>query len=141
VLANLVYLSIRQADSPEADIAHILAQAQQNNSKDGITGVLLYSATRFVQYLEGEYQLIDSLYSKIKRDPRHYRVTLLHTGLIGHRYFPSWHMGSKYIDEADICYLTDLDETEKALFQSLLNGEALGANAQPVLAVVRKFFK
>ncbi|MCU0451358.1 MAG: BLUF domain-containing protein [Bernardetiaceae bacterium] len=89
MLANLVYLSIRKKACTEDDIAQILAKAEQNNSKEGITGVLLYSATRFVQYLEGEFQQIDGLYSKIKRDPRHERVTLLHTGLIQQRYFPS----------------------------------------------------
>ncbi|MCU0451357.1 MAG: hypothetical protein MUC97_16205 [Bernardetiaceae bacterium] len=50
-------------------------------------------------------------------------------------------MGSQYFDEGGIRFLTVLDQAEKDLFQSLLQGDLADADTRSILAIVHKFFK
>ena len=52
-LYQLVYTSARNAKCDENEITSIVAACQRNNPGKDITGVLLYSDNRFLQYLEG----------------------------------------------------------------------------------------
>ncbi len=137
MLSNLVYVSARKPNCTPAEIEKILDACNRNNQSVDITGVLLYSDTRFVQYLEGEYKLIFELYDKIKLDDRHKNVILITSGPINERTFPSWQMGSKKVDFNNIDFRTEMDATEKSEFQKLLSGnETKGA-----LSLIKKVFK
>lgn len=139
MLSHLVYVSARQPHCTEEEIQKILASCKSNNSSLDITGVLLYSDTHFVQYLEGNYKNIMGLYDKIKLDDRHKNAVLISSSPIKERSFPSWQMGSKKFDDKSIDYLTDVADSEKTLFSDILSGKE--QNGNKALSLVKKFFK
>lgn len=80
-------------------LTQISEHAHHKNAKLGITGVLLFSRGRCIQVIEGLPNRIETLYEKIKVDPRHTDVqTLIHTQ-VTKRSFEAWHM--RVVDISD----------------------------------------
>ena len=121
-LYQLVYTSARQPNCNEKEIANILDSCKRNNPPKDITGILLHSDDLFIQYLEGDKDII-KLYDAIKDDPRHKRVVMLSYGPLQERVFPSWHMGYKNLPKERIDFLTDGNPNDKQVFQSIIKGE------------------
>jgi hypothetical protein len=139
MLSHLVYVSVRKPNCTEEEIENILAACKRNNAGLDITGVLLYSGTHFLQYLEGDYKEISGLYEKIKKDDRHKNVVLITTGPIKERTFPTWEMGSKKINEGKVEFQTDIDKEEAKTFQDIMSGKNQEGNK--ALKLIKKFFK
>src|ERR1700734_2023146 len=68
---SLLYLSEGSVPFSQADLRELLRKANENNSKLGITGLLLFKGENFLQVLEGERETVLALYKKITQDPRH----------------------------------------------------------------------
>ncbi|ADR21490.1 blue-light sensor BLUF [Marivirga tractuosa] len=139
MLSHLVYVSVRKKECTEEEIDKILAACKRNNPELDVTGVLLYSKTHFLQYLEGDYKEISGLYEKIKTDDRHKNVVLITTGQIKERSFPSWEMGSKEINEEKVEFQTDLSKEEAKTFQDIISGKDQEGNRS--IQLIKKFFK
>lgn len=94
-----------------------------------ITGVLLYNQKKFLQYLEGDYETIKSLYGDIKKDERHKNVILvsLSKDFLDRRVFPSWAMGEKDLNDNSYNFEA-IDNSTKELFEKAINGEELSAS-------------
>ena len=95
-LVQLIYLSDLAAKD-ESEIAPILKSAVKHNSKNGITGMLLYSGGNFLQVLEGEKAAVDETYARICRDPRHRNTVLLTEEPVTERHFANWQMGYRQL--------------------------------------------
>jgi hypothetical protein len=132
-------VSVRTPQCTEPEIDRILNSCEKNNEGIGITGVLLYSATNFIQYIEGDYKTIISLYDRIKTDPRHKNVVLIASAPIQDRSFPSWHMGARKIDMSGVEFKTEISAEDQVIFQTILSGKALAANK--AFGLIKKFFK
>lgn len=139
MLAHLAYVSVRKKNCTDQEIDKILASCKTNNAPLDVTGVLIYSDTRFVQYVEGESAVLTSLYDKIKKDPRHERAVMISYSPISSRIFPSWQMGSRKLASDDVSYLTDITSEDKMEFTNILSGkETEGGKVRDLL---QKFFK
>ncbi len=138
MLSQIVYVSTRNKNCTDVEIQNILASCQKNNPLLDITGILLYSDTKFIQMVEGEYQVISGLYDKIKLDHRHDQVRMIATSPIKQKSFPSWHMGSKKISESPVDFNTPITSQEKAVFNNILNG--VEDDSKKVLNILKKFF-
>lgn len=138
MLSQLVYVSNRRSTCTSEEIEKILASCKKNNPPLNITGVLLYSDTKFIQLVEGDAKVITTLYDKIKLDSRHNSPLMLSYGPIKERSFPSWHMGSKKLAANDVDFKTDISAEDKAVFNNLLNG--VEADGQRILNILKKFF-
>jgi len=136
MLSELIYVSHRSINCADEDVAQILESSIHQNSKEGITGVLLYSKTQFIQVLEGEALTILKLYDHIKKDRRHHNPLLINLNIIEKRYFPSWQMGSKNVKE-DYKFLTCLNNEEQAIFKQLLTGQ----ESSKAVDIIHKIFK
>jgi len=88
----LVYRSIAIPTFKQIDVIELLDKARDNNSRDNITGCLLYYEGEFVQYLEGNQVKVLNLFDKIKVDKRHEDVTILAYGVTDSREFKDWEM-------------------------------------------------
>ena len=75
------------------DVKDILKDSRRNNSKLGITGALCLSNGIFLQCLEGERLVVNSLYHRILLDQRHHDPAILDFEEIVCRQFGSWSMG------------------------------------------------
>ncbi|MGH1338789.1 MAG: BLUF domain-containing protein [Aureispira sp.] len=123
-LYNLVYVSTRLPNCDEKELQTILAESRTKNDSKNITGILLYSSNRFLQYLEGDKEEIFSLYRNIKKDKRHQQVALLYHVPIKERIFPSWQMGYRDLDAEQINYQTKAEEADRELFKRLITQDA-----------------
>lgn len=139
MLAHLAYVSKRKSNCTEEEIEKILAACKKNNPPLNVTGVLLYSDSTFIQYVEGESNELMTLYDKIKKDIRHEKAVMVSYGAITEKIFPSWHMGNRKLASAEVDYLTDITTGDKEVFHKIMNGkEEEGTKVQSLLM---KFFK
>ncbi|MDX2195672.1 MAG: BLUF domain-containing protein [Cytophagales bacterium] len=138
MLSHIVYVSKRKSICTDAEIEKILASCTKNNPPLNITGVLLYSDQKFIQYVEGEYKNIMQLYDKIKLDPRHDSVAMVSIGPIDNRIFPSWNMGSKKVHFDNVNFITDISSDDKVLINNILSGKE--ESGRKVQSLVMKLF-
>lgn len=139
MLAHLVYVSARKRNCTDEEIEKILAACRVNNGPLDITGVLLYSDTRFIQYVEGKSTALLGLYDKIKKDTRHEKTVMISYNPISKRIFPSWQMGSLKMTSDDISFITDITQQDKDIFQNIINGSE--TDGTKVSDLLTKFFK
>ena len=93
MLVRLMYAS-RVAEGLKPDALHaILKKSTTNNPTIGVTGVLCFSGSVFLQVLEGGRSQVSALYNRIVVDPRHRDVVLLTYTEIAERRFAGWAMG------------------------------------------------
>ncbi|MEM9842559.1 MAG: BLUF domain-containing protein, partial [Pseudomonadota bacterium] len=81
----------------ESELDQLLLQAQLNNRRDEISGLLVVGDNDFVQWLEGAKPAVQNLMARISSDRRHADVTLLEAGPIKRRLFGDWSM--LFVDE------------------------------------------
>jgi hypothetical protein len=80
-LARVIYRS--HSLLPEAPddrmpaVTEILRIARRNNSETGLTGVLLFDGTSFLQAIEGDIGHVESLYESIACDRRHENIEVI----------------------------------------------------------------
>jgi len=79
VLYRLVFVSDAAvpADHSTRSIAEILGASVTNNRRDEITGVMLFHRGQVAQIVEGARQDLDRLMTRLSRDDRHRRMTVL----------------------------------------------------------------
>lgn len=75
------------------NLRDIVSASQRNNSRDGITGFLIFDKTWFIQILEGDRTQVGETYNRIARDPRHTGATVADARNVSTRSFPNWTMG------------------------------------------------
>ena len=77
MLVRLMYAS-RAAEGLKPDaLSAIVRKSTAHNPAHGVTGVLCFSGTVFLQVLEGGRSQVSQLYNRIAADPRHHDVVLL----------------------------------------------------------------
>ena len=86
-LVHLIYSSIQTRDLSAGELTRLVSQSQDSNLRHGVTGILLHVGNTFFQILEGDPDVIDSLYAKITEDSRHAKVTRIICESIPRRYF------------------------------------------------------
>ncbi len=102
MLFELIYRSEADTNVSSDDVMHILNAARDFNRQNGFTGCLLYNNHQFVQVLEGEFNALNILYAKIRRDERHNKVVTLHMQEIEERAYPDWTMAFKSLEDEDM---------------------------------------
>jgi len=99
MLHELVYIS-REVECFSLDtLTELLHRVRPFNSAHNISGILLYKNGHFIQTLEGDKEVILKLFERIKHDPRHSSVTLLHLKPKKERAFDGWSMSIKVMDD------------------------------------------
>lgn len=97
MIHQLVYYSRNTVSGGDramlTNMREILSVSQRNNSRDGITGFLIFDKTWFIQILEGERARVTETYNRIARDTRHSAATIINVRDVPARLFPNWTMG------------------------------------------------
>jgi len=115
-MKRLTYISKFARSLTKKEIESIGIVSQTNNSREGITGVLLCCSGIFFQILEGEEDRIDRLYKIILEDERHNQILCLKSELnVSQRRFPDWSMEVIVLDENNDILLQPI----KILLQTL----------------------
>lgn len=92
MIYQLTYTSEAIKTLADDDIYAILKSSEQNNHQLKISGCLLLYNQKFYQILEGNETTVLALYEQIKRDPRHYNVTLTATSYAKEPLYKDWGM-------------------------------------------------
>ena len=92
MIFELIYYSTASPDLSTNDILNILENSRDFNSKNEITGCLLYHNNKFVQLIEGEEEAVKKLYAKIESDKRHSNLIIVIQDNIAGRSFKNWSM-------------------------------------------------
>lgn len=99
---ELIYHSMAMDNIGSNNIVDILEKSRKFNSKNNLTGCLLYHKGEFVQILEGEKQVVQKLFKKIEIDSRHTHVNLVYEGHIDKKVFNNWSMAFKELSDIDM---------------------------------------
>ncbi|MEM6801264.1 MAG: BLUF domain-containing protein [Bacteroidota bacterium] len=95
---QLLYLSSSSYLMNQEELLDILKKSRENNQYAGITGFMLYSEGNIIQLLEGQRDAVESLFSKISKDKRHFGVYCMLKEYSEKRDFPDWSMGFEHIE-------------------------------------------
>jgi hypothetical protein len=129
----LVYMSTAVKSLTDSELKELLIQSQVNNSKNNLTGLLLYSEGIFVQVLEGEVADLDEIFEKIVNDKRHKGIIELVREDIKERSFPHWSMGFKTLSPAEF--------NEFKAYIGTPDSSSLVYGKHPALAILKTFAK
>lgn len=91
-LMAIMYVSSSRVGLGYSDIFDILESSRRSNAQLDITGVLLYFRGRFMQYIEGPRDALESVFARIRSDPRHHDLTELLHEPIKTREFSGWRL-------------------------------------------------
>lgn len=112
-LHEVIYVSTIAPETPLSSVADIAGRARIANQIKGITGLLIFDGMRYCQQLEGPQKQVLNLMEKIRHDPRHMNVEIIHHGELASRRFKSFSLGYTTVEDPEV-----LERLEK------LDGEA-----------------
>ncbi|MDT0691015.1 BLUF domain-containing protein [Salegentibacter sp. F188] len=118
------YVSTVNPKLSKIEIQEALDFSKNWNNDHNITGILLYSQGNFFQVLEGEEQLLKSLFSRIKADERHKDVITLFKREIPNVKFDGYEADFISVDERHNfsqmeSYLSHVDNLNPAIQSSV----------------------
>nr|WP_299074325.1 BLUF domain-containing protein [uncultured Allomuricauda sp.] len=88
----VLYISKALKSFRTDDLKHLSTTSTINNQKKGISGYLYFENNCFLQYMEGEANIIDEMVDKISHDERHELLALIEKKDLTKRRFPDWGM-------------------------------------------------
>lgn len=91
-LYRLIYVSQAISGLAYPDLVDIAEKSERNNKNVGITGMLTFGDSMFLQVLEGSRRVISQTYNRILLDQRHTNAELIDFSEIEHRDFGLWSM-------------------------------------------------
>jgi hypothetical protein len=91
-LKSLAYTSRARLDLTDEDLHAIHRTARELNALDGITGLLAFDGSRFLQIIEGAEEGVDNLVARLRQDRRHSAFEVREERFIEGRSFPGWSM-------------------------------------------------
>ena len=109
-LIHCIYASAatRTFDTPA--LADLLQKARECNHGLGLTGMLLYTEGSLFQVLDGNPEVVDSLYVRIERDKRHQQVTKIVYEAIPMRSFAEWTMGFTKVSRKELADIAGVND-------------------------------
>lgn len=98
-LYEVLYISTLSQGQPLSTVAHIASYARRHNQQSGITGLLVFDGQRFGQQLEGPEAEVRALLARIRDDPRHVYVEVLHDAPLEARRFQNFSLGFSTLED------------------------------------------
>ena len=98
---HLIYSSTANINLMEAELHRLLDHWRIKKTQLGITGLLLYSEGHILQVLEGDADVVYSLYATIAANPHHRSLVKLADGPVANRVFTDWSMQMRTVDATD----------------------------------------
>lgn len=121
LLYQLVYCSICPKHISQESIENLLLISQNFNTKNNITGCIVFHNFEFVQLFEGTETAIDSLYNLVAHDIRHKHITIIDKQLVTERSFDKSFIATDlcvseiFADQLEIITINDLKSKVESL--------------------------
>ena len=136
-LRSIVYVSTALHLLNDAQLEELLTKTHLNNSRNQITGILLYQDGNFMQLIEGSTRDTYELYERIKSDNRHHNIITLLDQPIEERLFSDWSMAFRNLRNLSI---EDLAVAAPYLEDSL-RSEKYVSHPNRSLSLLKSFLK
>ena len=123
-MIRLLYTStcLIQKNDPGLPLVKILDASTKNNSKNGITGLLMHGGDMFIQLLEGADDQVFRLYVKLLDDPRHADCRVIFVTPTEKRLFPDWAMSAMTVPDVEFQEIREiLSHHDKTVEAKLLS--------------------
>jgi hypothetical protein len=91
-LKVIAYTSRARLDLGDDELQDIHRTARELNALDGITGLLAFDGSRFLQIIEGAEDAIDNLVRRLRNDRRHSAFEIRDERFVEERSFHEWSM-------------------------------------------------
>jgi len=91
-LTSVTYTSLARLDLQPSDLEDIHRTAREQNALEGVTGLLVFNGTHFLQIIEGSEEAIEDLIERLRKDPRHTGFEIRDRRKVDARSFPDWSM-------------------------------------------------
>lgn len=98
-MIRVTYLSQESSATSADALLALVTQCHRNNPGKGLTGMLLHGNGTFLQVLEGEDDVVDTLIDAIGRDPRHTNMKIVRREAITARQYADWSMGFERVTD------------------------------------------
>ena len=130
-MIRITYISKIAQPLSVKEIEKIGMISSQNNKLVNVTGLLVYFEKLFFQVLEGDDKVVDRLFVKIGKDPRHKDILRLKTEYeVNERLFPIWSMKMINLDSN----VDDLIRPIKILLRTVVESHSIVARyTQPTI--------
>lgn len=93
-LCQIIWISEAARNYSKPELLALLTKSRANNVRHGVTGLLLYHRGSFMQFMEGEADVVTAIFeNRIVPSRLHQNVTLLLQTEIKTRTFATWSMG------------------------------------------------
>ncbi|WP_344710164.1 BLUF domain-containing protein [Sphingomonas humi] len=89
---SITYTSLAALDLTAEQVHDIHQSAEALNGVDGISGILIFNGTHFLQIIEGPPDAVRELLERIRRDPRHSGIEIRDERMVDERLFGGWLM-------------------------------------------------
>lgn len=114
-LYEVLYVSTLAPNQPTSVVAEIAGRARVVNAELDVTGLLIFDGQRFCQQLEGPKKAVLKLIERIRNDPRHVNVEVLHHGPLAGRRFQRFSLAFSTVEDADALARMEQLDGEAAL--------------------------
>ncbi len=111
-LARLIYSSSLKPHVDHTEIKKIHEVAEEQNRKLRVTGMLIFGNENFLQAIEGDRDVINSLYDKIFHDPRHHQLIIRSYQEINDRKFNRFAMKLILLTQANAQFVLQFSTSE-----------------------------
>jgi hypothetical protein len=101
MLVRLLYASRIVEAADQSLLDSIMVKSRAHNPRAGVTGILCYSNSLFLQVLEGSRREVSHLYNRIANDKRHKDVEILYYEEVTERLFSNWTMGQVNLNKVN----------------------------------------
>ena len=109
-LYEVLYVSTLAPNQTPNVVAEIAGRARLVNADLDVTGLLIFDGQRFCQQLEGPQKAVLKLIERIRNDPRHINVEVIHHGPLAGRRFQQFSLAFSTVeDEEALARLEQLD--------------------------------
>lgn len=134
MLINLVYVSAATHLLPKEELVALMQKCADRNAQCELTGLLLYKDGNIMQVLEGPAQNVETVFERIKQDPRHKGLIVLLKEPIPARNFPDWGMAFRDLRSPELRDLPAYNE----FLNTPLTDFATPAQSRKLLNVFRQ---
>jgi hypothetical protein len=117
----MMYLSRMTTRLSDEEIEAIAKLSAVNNVQRDVTGMLVKVGNHFLQVIEGSDVALESLMTKLSKDPRHTEIQVIDNRHVDDRLFGKWNMAFFNADERDTVGVDEFDELRNGI-HTLVDG-------------------
>ena len=107
---QLAYISESTQGTGDSDVEAIVQVARTYNAARSISGLLIYNAGHYMQFLEGPQGPTLTCFEKVRQDRRHHSVHPFFEGSANTRAFAAWTMAYRNFDSYEPFLRTKFEE-------------------------------